>query len=201
MPSAVQEEGTADGTDLPDGSRLTLQAHAAKDFTLPRPHPGLGFQSLAAAADAPPDSTAPAVPLPDPSSDWLLRRRLPAVRFGAAAASESGPPLVYSAAVEAARRAAMRGPGSYAPPLWLQVRPAAESAEFVDAVPMPQCSHGPLQAVTAISQRLPEFARLHPCACQLADSGRIGSSWDGPWRHCDGITELKAQTFNYINYY
>lgn len=123
-----EEEGTADHADLPDGCRLTLQAHAAKDFTLPRQHPGLAFQMPAAAADAPLRPAAPFALLPDPGNDRLLRWRLPAVNIRGATAREDGPPLLLSEAANATRLAAMRGPGTYEPPLWLQVRPAADSA-------------------------------------------------------------------------
>eukprot|EP00892_Ulva_mutabilis_P004895 jgi/Ulvmu1/2778/UM140_0007.1 len=132
----VIEEVSSDAADPwpQDGARLRLEVAAAKDSTLPRHHPGLVFQPAdagAASAEQRPGVTRADLPLPDPHSDMYLRRRLPTVHLAAparpseAVAADSGAeaaaPSMHAAAVEEARRAALRGPGSYNPPLWLQL--------------------------------------------------------------------------------
>lgn len=129
----MQELDTEGGSDRPDGARLELEAAAAKDATLPRHHPGHAFQPLPPAdtSSAPSDLVSSNAPLPDPNSDRLLRRRLPTLSFAAGGGdfgsrrAEAAPAvatqLLHAAAVDHAWRAAMLGPGSYDPPLWLQV--------------------------------------------------------------------------------
>lgn len=128
MCGSMQEEGSgAEEADVPDGARLCLEVAAAKDSTLPRRRVGPDFALLAdpTLAVAAPPSAATDHPLPDPSSDHLLRRRLPGMVFAAAgaaadAAAEKAVRGMHADAVAAAQRA-LRGPGRYDPPAWLMV--------------------------------------------------------------------------------